>query len=884
MNVAFSELFRNKLSISLALLLYPILSISQKEVKDHMTWNVAAEFSKTEDISKYGYAGCFAGVHNDVMIIAGGANFPNGKPWEGGKKYWSADITILEKKGDSVQWHAETFRLPHNLAYGTSISLPEGVLCIGGRDAKQEYSEVFLLKWDVVSEDIIIENYPALPVPLAHHSATILNNKVYVVGGQSDHESVAIFLSLDLSLKDSNHWHWQPEPPLPKGSRAFASLTTQSNGQAHGIYLFSGRSYDKKGHAEVLNDGHFYSITDKKWSPIEAEFPVMAGNAYASGLEFIIFPSGTNGNEFLTLNALNHKIKDLESTNDTLQAKQLKQELVLRLENHEGFSKDVLAFNTITKSIVKISELPYGVVTAPLVKWGDDVYIISGEISPGIRTPAILKGHINTPSNAFGILNIAVLLVYFFLLLWIGFYFSKRQKNTDDYFKGGGRVPWWAAGLSIFGTGLSAITFMAIPAKAYATDWAYIWLNAGIILIAPIIIYRFIPAFKRLNIATAYDYLEKRFNLTLRCIGSISFILFQIGRIAVVLFLPAIAINVVTGIDIYVCILSMGILSLLYTLVGGIEAVIWTDAMQVVVLMGGAILCLVLMTMHIEGGFSQIIDTAVEHHKFNVFDLSLNWYSPTLWVVLFGGFFTSLATYGSDQTMVQRYLTSSDEKGAIKSLLTNVWLTIPATLLFFFIGTALFAYFKQHPGDMNFSFKNGDSIFPWYIVKQLPDGIVGILISGILAAAMSSVSSSINSAAASYSMDIHFRFYKVNNNLKTAKTATFIVGALGTLVALFMAGFEIKSLWDVFNKVLGLILGSMSGLFLLGILFKKAHSNGALIGFVASLIVQIYVAQQTDIHLLLYTATGVISCLTFGITASILIPTNNQEKPNKLND
>ena len=173
---------------------------------------------------------------------------------------------------------------------------------------------------------------------------------------------------------------------------------------------------------------------------------------------------------------------------------------------------------------------------------------------------------------------------------------------------------------------------------------------------------------------------------------------------------------------------------------------------------------------------------------------------------------------------------------------------------------------------MNFSLRNGDAIFPWYIVKELPNGIVGLLISGILAAAMSSVSSSINSAAASYSIDIHLRFWKTTNSLRTAKMATFTIGILGTLVALFMAGFEIKSLWDVFNKVLGLILGSMSGLFLLGILVKKANSNGALIGFIESILVQIFIANQTNIHLLLYTVSGMISCFVLGCIGSVLFP------------
>jgi len=508
------------------------------------------------------------------------------------------------------------------------------------------------------------------------------------------------------------------------------------------------------------------------------------------------------------------------------------------------------------------------------VEWDGEFYLISGEIRPGVRTPDILRGRFTGKTQKFGWLNTLILILYFGVLVWIGYFFSKRQKNTDDYFKGGGRVPWWAAGLSIFGTALSAITFMAIPAKSFATNWAYIWLNAAILVAAPLVVFYFIPLFRRLKITTAYEYLEIRFNLFLRLAGSISFILFQIGRMGVVLFLPAIALNVVTGIDIYVCILLMGLLSLLYTFMGGIEAVIWTDAMQVVVLLGGAVLSLVLITLNLEGGFSGIVQTAVADNKFAAFDMVLDFRKPTFWVVLFGGLFSQFATYGADQTMVQRYLTTPNMKAAKKSLWTNIILTIPATLLFFFMGTALYAFFKENPDHMNLTLKNGDSIFPWFIVNELPNGVVGILISGIFAAAMSSVSSSINSAATAYSTDIHFRFRPgaSQHGLRVARISTVVIGVAGTLFALFMASWEIKSLWDVFNKVLGLIIGSLGGLFLLGILFRKAHSKGVMIGFICSLLLQAYIATFSQIHLLLYTATGVVACVGAGLLFSYIIP------------
>ena len=210
------------------------------------------------------------------------------------------------------------------------------------------------------------------------------------------------------------------------------------------------------------------------------------------------------------------------------------------------------------------------------------------------------------------VLDLIIILLYFIVLAWMGYYFLKRQKNTHDFFKGGRRIPWWAAGLSIFGTALSPITFIAIPAKTFSSDWSYFFLNISIVLVAPIITGLFIPLYRKLEITTAYEYLEKRFNIIIRLIGSISFLTFQIGRMGVVLFLPAIALNVVSSdINIFTCIALMGTISLIYTLMGGIEAVIWTDVMQVIVLLGGALLSLVLITLDTGDGVAGIVKTAI---------------------------------------------------------------------------------------------------------------------------------------------------------------------------------------------------------------------------------------------------------------------------------
>jgi SSS family transporter len=346
----------------------------------------------------------------------------------------------------------------------------------------------------------------------------------------------------------------------------------------------------------------------------------------------------------------------------------------------------------------------------------------------------------------------------------------------------------------------------------------------------------------------------------------------------IILLLPSLALNVVTGMDVFLCISLMGFISLIYTLMGGIEAVIWTDVIQVVVLLAGAIVALVLIIRAVDGGVSGIYEMAAVNHKFNLLDLRLTLREPTVWVMLIGGFFTSITTYGTDQTMVQRYLTTQTEKEARQSVWTNAWMTIPATILFFSIGTALYAFYRTFPEQMNPALENLDSVFPWYIASQLPDGLSGLLIAGIFAAAMSSLSSSMNSAATAYSTDVHFRFGLTSqvSPLKIARLSTLIIGLAGTLFALFMATWNIQSLWDEFNKMIGLIIGSLGGLFLLGILTRRANAPGALIGILISILVQVWVSNHHTVHLLMYTATGVISCFVFGWLGSLFFPKSNK--------
>ena len=746
---------------------------------------------------------------------------------------------------EQIKWGTESILNGEKNALGgfdggmvgsTSITLPDGVLYIGGRDSSQCSKKVVLTTMQQGKRNIS-EDWPLLPFPLSNAAGALLDNKIYVLGGRKSLKPSDLsdsFLVLDLSNKSKG---WKELPTYPGDARENAIFVVQNDGVSPCLYVLGGQKETEEGVSSCLTDGYVYNPQLNRWSSLGSGFPKGVCAAIVSGA--------------------NHILLFQEESEDTLLYRK----------------KNVLwKYHTITRTLIKSELIPCTYDIVQVLQKDRTFFIISNDLSSGTKKLYSLQGDIVPLKKGLGTINILVIIGYFAVLAGIGIYFSRRQKSTNDYFKGGGRIPWWAAGLSLFGTALSAITFMAIPSKAYATNWSYVLFNIGILFVAPIIVFVFIPFFRKLNITTAYEYLEIRFNAFVRVICSMAFIIFQVGRMGVVLFLPSIALNVVTGLDIFLCIGIMGVCSILYTMIGGIEAVVWTDAIQVIILLGGAIFAVIYISCSLPGGLGETIDIAVANGKFNLGTTNFDLKDATMWTVIIAACFTHLTTYGTDQSMVQRYLTTSSMKEAQKSVWTNAILTIPATLIFFFIGTALYAYYKIYPENLSISIPNGDAIFPWYIFTQLPTGIVGLLISGIFAAAMSTLSGSMNSAATAYIVDIYSRFLhkgESGNELRAARMATCVIGIISLSFAFLMATWNIASLWDEFNKILGLILGSMGGLFMLGMLTERANSIGAIIGIVASIMVQLFVARFQTFHLLLYTASGFISCFVIGYLASL---------------
>jgi len=472
---------------------------------------------------------------------------------------------------------------------------------------------------------------------------------------------------------------------------------------------------------------------------------------------------------------------------------------------------------------------------------------------------------------SFGMLNTWVLVLYLGAMLTLGVYFSRREKTTDDFFLAGRRIPWWAAGLSIFGTGLSAITYMAIPAKAYDTNWVYILSSLAPILLVPVVVAYYLPFYRRLRLTTAYGYLERRFSVGVRLLASSFFILFQFGRMAIVLFLPAVALATVTGINLYWCILVTGVLATVYTSLGGIEAVIWTDVLQVVVLLGGAVLSLALVSGGVEGGFAGIVATGLAEKKFHTFNWSWSYASATVWVMVAGSFLGAVMSNTADQSVVQRYLTTRDEKSAKRAAWTSALMGIPTAFLFYFLGTALFAFYHAHPERLG-SDVQSSAILPFFVVREMPAGISGLVIAGIFAAAMSSIDSGMNSVATAFTTDFYRRLRKQDSErhfLGVARVATVVAGVVATAAALMVARLEVGSMLDLFFEVMGLFGGSLAGLFVLGIFTRRSNARGVLLGALVSVGVLYIVKRHTDIHFMLYGGIGLGVCAVVGYLASL---------------
>lgn len=869
-----------------------------------------------------GVAGPLVGIHNDTLIVAGGANFAepdHPQLWDLPKKYHD-QIWALEKK--SGAWQSLPNRLSQPVAYSSVVSTPYGLLCIAGENADGPSNRVFLLQVEKSEGELkVIENDLAvadLEEACSGGGAAIVGDHIYAVLGQvqqPDGSKIASREIRRLPLKalqpDAPETiAWEASPGLPGsidlsdkaagGSpRMFPLVASQHNGMGPRLYVMGGRYFPQNSNRsdaanlvftkdcwafdpQQANDQTSSTQNNAEKNPYpgwkrlaDAPVPISAGTAVAIGPAHIVIPAYATGDQL---------------------AKQIKSGVPMRQYSHPGFPKELLAYHAVTDSWTVLGEMPAGQVTTPGVVWDDELILVSGEIRPRVRTPDVWRVRIVSPQKNFGWLNSFVVVLYLCAMVGIGIWFSRKSQSTDDYFRGGKHIPWWVAGCSIFATMLSSITYMAVPAKSFSQDWVYAIGSLMILAVAPIAIYIALPFFRRLDVTSAYEYLEKRFGRSLRLLGSGSFSLFHIFRMGVVLALAALALSSVTPWSADRCVIIMGLLSIAYCTLGGIEAVVWTDTIQTFILLGGAVLCLCFALTGAEQGS---LDAAIEHGKFHLmnpnFD-SLSFTSMAIWVVILGGLGQNISSYTADQTVVQRYMTTVDQKQAARSIWLNALMAVPAGIIFFGLGTAFWMFYRSHPDKLDPTMA-ADRIMPLFISQELPIGLAGLVVAGIFAAAQSTVSTSMNSGATTIVTDFMRPFQGDRSErywLWLARLVTVLMGIAGTAVGLLFIDPAIKSLFDQFIAILGMFLGVLAGLFALGVTTRRANAPGSLIGALVAIgfmfcIVMaakditllginfrgIFDAAGTKIYLIngyLYASLGITICYVVGYLASLFFP------------
>jgi len=469
-------------------------------------------------------------------------------------------------------------------------------------------------------------------------------------------------------------------------------------------------------------------------------------------------------------------------------------------------------------------------------------------------------------------LDIAVVVVYLAVVVGKGVAFTKKQKGVDDYFLAGRKMGWFAVGISIMASVFSAITYLGGPAETFRHDLQYTTGFISVPFVVAIVVVVFLPFYYNLNIYTAYEYLERRFSLPMRLTASAFFMFWRLSWMALVLYAPSLALSEFLGLDWRISILVTGLGSTLYTVLGGITAVIWTDVMQFFVLVAGIVAVAIMCIIKIDGGLPAIYNIAHQNNKLVLFDFR---FDPTLrltfWSVLLGGFVANLSAYATDQVAVQRYLTTTDLRASKQSLIFNAGIIIPICLGFYWVGTMLWVFYHVHPHLLaGFDMTHPDRILPFFVVQNLPVGLRGLVVAALFAATMSSVDSGINSITTTTLMD----FFKQLSRRHLSDSAQLLKARKWTIFwGMFITGLAIgvgywgATLVEMSQKLAGWFMGPLLGIFLLAIFTRRATAPASFIGAALGFGTVLYVGFGTEISFMLY---SVIGCLVTVVTGMLL--------------
>ena len=680
---------------------------------------------------------------------------------------------------------------------------------------------------------LVAETWPDLPHAGPPAGAALLQNRLYVVAGPSASSDASPAAATSLwSLDPARPAEgWRVEAELPSPPRARPLVAAQHGG----LHVLGGERVAADGRRSLRSDGWVFLPRPREasvrfgWQALPPlPVPAAAGAAWPAG----------------------------------------QASLILHAETASG--PRLLLFNTVTEGWADLSQptLPAGstAVAPPAAQLA---------LAPGTggELPALHSIAPARYTRTLGVGDYLVIAAYFVAMAAIGFYFGRKQETAEEFTLGGRKVKWWAAGLSMFATGASSISFLAIPAMAYLTN--AIWILPLFMMFVAFGIQGWVifPLLRRLQITSTFEYLERRFGVSLRLIASAQAILFQtIGRTTVVLVLPAMALSATTGIDVVLSVVIMGLLTTVYTAVGGFEAVIWTDVVQGLMMLLTPLLVVALVASEVPGGFAGGWALLSEKQKFTLALPTWDYALPSAWILCMAALFQHTINMAGDQPVIQRVF-STPLPVLRRTSATYIGCGFVIGVLVNAIGFALYVYFHHHPEQLLLGSTN-DQVLPAFLVTALPTGVAGLIIAAVFAAAMSTVSSSMNSVATLLHQDFYRRFRPdatPAQNLRFLKGNAYAVGLLGTAIAAYMATLQITSMFALWNTILGLLGGGIVGLYSLGMFTRRANTAGAITGAFASVAWSLWL-KSTDAHFMLYLPSSVLVCMTAGYLASLVLP------------
>ena len=423
-------------------------------------------------------------------------------------------------------------------------------------------------------------------------------------------------------------------------------------------------------------------------------------------------------------------------------------------------------------------------------------------------------------SGSLGGIDIGILVLYCLAMVAMGIYYTRKSRTAEQFMVAGRSIPAWAAGLAVMSTYTSSISYIATPGKAFDTNWHPLIFSLCIFPIAWLVCKYAVPYYRKIQLISVYQLLEQKLGVWARIYAGLSFLFYMLGRVAVILYLVGLLLSAFVSWDIGLVILAIGLVTIVYTLLGGMEAVIWTDVVQSAIMIVGILFCAIYLSIHIFSGPAYLVQSAIDANKFSLGTLDLSLSSRTVWVMIIYGVTENLRNLLADQNFVQKYSCVPTERDAKRSIWIAMLIYIPLTAIFLYIGTALFAFYslKGHPLDPTIT--KADQVFPYFIATQLPAGLKGLVIAAIIAAAMSTVDSALNCSATVSLLDFYKRYFNPQVSDRASvlflRLATAAWGLLGTGFALLM--IRAQSALDVWWQISGIFGGGILGLFILSFL------------------------------------------------------------------